>query len=267
MIKGLEESLGLVPETLEKMDYEEVDRLNDIMLEKETAFYAQGVPSSLRELLTRYFWPKNEHSIIKFAELKEEVAQIEQEWQNALQEISAAGEFMAIPVVQAVIADVNKAFEELRKASPTLRRKHLINAYSIVYDLGEMWSVGGPSSPPPYGVTTTEAVLKEITPEHIRAALNEIKEEMLAGSETRTVRMMPGFDFAEENKRFVHAETGIWFLGDADGRVFIVPAEQYVKPEDIEEINSYVAENSHWRIWYPEEIIAEDRPNEIWQET
>ena len=258
--KGLEEDLGFMPETQKDMTLEE-----EALLEKEKAFAGQMVPSSLRELLARYFWTKNEHSIIKFAELKEEVTQIEQEWQNALQEISAAGELMEIPVVQAFITDINRAFEELRKASPTLRRKHLINAYNIVYDLEEMWSAGSPSSPPLYGVTTAEAVLREMNPEHIRTAFNEIKEEMLAGSETRAVRIMPGFELDEENQRFVHPKTGVWFLSDEDGRVFILPAEQYAEPKDIDEIYRISGESSLWGIWYPENIVVEDRPEEVWQ--
>lgn len=258
--KGLEEDLGFMPETQKDMTLEE-----EALLEKEKAFAGQMVPSSLRELLARYFWPKNEHSIIKFKGFKEEVAQIEKQWEKVLLEISATEELTEIPIVQAVIADVNRVFEELRKASPTLRRKHLINAYIIVYDLEEMWIPGSPKSPPPYGVTTTEAALREMTPEHIRAALNEIKEEMLAGNETRTAKIIPGFEFDEENMKFVHSETGIWFLGEEDSIVFVVPPEQYVKPEDIEEIQRNVAENSRWGIWYPERIIVERRPNEIWQ--
>lgn len=258
--KGLEEDLGFMPETQKDMTLEE-----EALLEKEKAFAGQMVPSSLRELLARYFWPKNEHSIIKFKEFKEEVAQIEKQWEKALLEISATEELTEIPIVQAVIADVNRAFEELRKASPTLRRKHLISAYSILCDLEEIWYGANPTSPPPYGVTTTEAALREITPEHIRAALNEIKEEMLAGNETRTAKIMPGFEFDEANMKFVHSETGIWFLGDEDGRVLILPAEQYAEPKDIDEIYRITGENSLWGIWYPENIVVEDRPEEAWQ--
>lgn len=220
------------------------------------------VISNSHRWLVDYFWPEDDYAITNFFVVKRKILQIKKEWDGILREVSnTEKELMEKPIIRALIGDINKAFEGTKRALPVANRKGLSEAYKILHDLKEMWQS---DNPPTYGVTATEKVLRDMMPEHLQAVIEEIKEDMLAGVETGTVRIFPCFEYDEENQRFVHTETGVWFLSSYDGALFIVPPEQYVKKEDFERINACV--NKNWKdIWRPYGIEIRNRPNEVWQ--
>lgn len=110
--------------------------------------------ASAHKLLNRYFWPESEIQEISLKQLKQEIAELEEEWKSALAVIEV---FKDIPAIEAYINDVNRAFEEVEKSS-MIYRKSLETAHNIFHDLESIW---WKTDPPQYGVTSTEEVLRD----------------------------------------------------------------------------------------------------------
>lgn len=149
----LEERLGLSPDKLEEKSPEEIEKLS-YEFKNTLSSFSQITIASAYKLLNRYFWPEDESKIISLKQLKQEIAELEKEWESAVAEIE---EFRDIPAVEAYIGDVNKAFAEVRKSS-IINRKSLETAHNIFHDLENIW---WGTEPPPYGVTETEKILAD----------------------------------------------------------------------------------------------------------
>ncbi len=153
--------LGVTPADVENKPPEEVEKLSREFKDTLKAF-SQTTVSSAHELLDRYLWPESEMHLISLMQLKQEMAELRKEWENALETVE---KYKDIPVVHAYIYDVDKGFEETERSS-IINRKSLIKAHNIFHDLESIW---WRTDPPQYGVTETEKILRNSATEQITA--------------------------------------------------------------------------------------------------
>ncbi|MDH7576870.1 MAG: hypothetical protein QHH75_03395 [Bacillota bacterium] len=97
IINELEERLGISPDKVEDKSPEDFEKLGHELKSTLTSF-SQITIVSAHKLLNRYFWPEDESEKISLNQLKEEIAELEKEWENAVAEME---EFKDIPAVEA----------------------------------------------------------------------------------------------------------------------------------------------------------------------
>jgi hypothetical protein len=92
-----------------------------------------------------------------------------------------------------------------------------------------------------------------------------ISEQNLKEQETVELTLLPDFEFDEENQRFIHPKTGVWFL--SDGKFFTIPSEQYVTFKEFDEVQIYILKNNVTSedMWFPKRVELEYRPDEVWR--
>lgn len=63
---------------------------------------------------------------------------------------------------------------------------------------------------------------------------------------------LDGYSYDEVNKRYINAETGIWYI--RENNLNIIPAEEYIQPEAIKNIQDFTIENRNNEVWKLKEV-------------